>query len=125
LDIQIAFPIITDNSNVANQLGMIHSNKGTNPVRAVFIVDPKAIIRLILYYPQEIGRNIEEIIRIVKALKVTDDNNVVLPANWPNNDLIGSQVIIPPPTDEKTIEQRSKEYRCYDWWFCYKSLEYE
>ncbi len=104
---------------------MIHPGKGPNTIRAVFIVDPNGTIRLILFYPQEIGRNIDEIIRIVKALKIADEENVAIPANWPKNELIGRQVIIPPPTDEGTAEQRSKEFNGYDWWFCYKSLEYD
>jgi len=123
LDVKIPFPIIADNGDVATKLGMIHPSKGLNTVRAVFIVDPNGTIRLILFYPQELGRNIDEIIRIVKALKIADAENVAIPANWPNNELIGSQVIIPPPTDEETAKQRSKEFKCYDWWFCYKSLE--
>jgi peroxiredoxin (alkyl hydroperoxide reductase subunit C) len=125
LEVKIPFPIIADNGDVANKLGMIHPGKGSNTVRVVFIVDPKAIIRTILFYPQEVGRNIDEIIRIVKALKIAEEENVAIPANWPDNELIGKQVIIPPPIDEKTAEQRSKEFRCYDWWFCYKSLEYD
>ncbi|MFW9998712.1 MAG: peroxiredoxin [Candidatus Hermodarchaeota archaeon] len=125
LGVKIPFPIIADNGNIAKRLGMIHLGKGPNTVRAVFIVDPKTVIRVILFYPQELGRNIDEIIRIIKALKNADQEKVAIPANWPNNELISQQVIIPPPTDEETAEQRSKEYRCYDWWFCYKSLEYD
>ncbi|MFW9867667.1 MAG: peroxiredoxin [Candidatus Thorarchaeota archaeon] len=125
LEVKIPFPIIADNGDVATKLGMIHPSKGSNTVRAVFIVDPNATIRVILFYPQELGRNIDELIRIIKALKITDSENVVIPANWPDNELIGEQVIIPPPIDEKSAEQRTKEYRCYDWWFCYKSLKFD
>jgi peroxiredoxin (alkyl hydroperoxide reductase subunit C) len=125
LEVKVPFPIIADNGDITNRLGMIHPDKGSNTVRAVFIVDPNAIIRVILFYPQELGRNIDEIIRIIKALKITDSENVTIPANWPDNELIGEQVIVPPPMDEKSAEQRSKEYRCYDWWFCYKSLEFD
>ena len=125
LEIIIPFPIIADHGDSAKKLGMIHPKKGANTVRAVFIVDPNSIIRLILYYPQEIGRNIDEIIRSLKALQTSDNKKVATPANWPDNDLIGNQVIIPPATDEETAYQRSKEYSCYDWWFCYKSLDYE
>jgi peroxiredoxin (alkyl hydroperoxide reductase subunit C) len=125
LETKIPFPIIADHGNIASMLGMVHPGKGSNTVRAVFLVDPKGFIRLILYYPQELGRNIEEIIRIVEAIQIADDNNVAMPANWPNNELIGRQVIIPPPKDEETAKERPKTYSCYDWWFCYKSLEYE
>ncbi len=125
LETKIPFPIIADHGYIASMLGMIHPGKGSNTVRAVFLVDPKGIIRLILYYPQELGRNIEEILRIVEAIQIADDNDVAMPANWPNNEVIGRQVIIPPPKDEETAKERSETYSCYDWWFCYKSLEYE
>ena len=123
LGIQIPFPIIADDQgNIAAKLGMIHLAKGTNTVRAVFVIDPKGIIRLILYYPQEIGRNMDEILRIVKVLQLADNNNVAIPANWPENELIKDEVIIPPASDIETARQRVKEYDCYDWWFCHKKL---
>ena len=123
LNIEIQFPIIADDAGkVASRLGMIHPGKGTNTVRAVFVVDDKGIVRLILYYPQEVGRNMDEILRIVKALQTSDRNGVAIPANWPNNELIGDGVIMPPPTDEKTAAERTKRYECYDWWFCHKKL---
>ncbi|MEM4019806.1 MAG: peroxiredoxin, partial [Thermofilaceae archaeon] len=70
----------------------------------------------------------DEILRAVKALQVSDQHKVAMPANWPNNELIGDKVIIPPATDEKTAKERleraaRKEIECYDWWFCYKSLQ--
>ncbi len=125
LDVEIPFPIIADAAgSVALKLGMVHPGKGMTTVRAVFIIDPEGVIRLILYYPQEIGRNMEEIIRIVKALQVSDKNKVAIPANWPDNELIGDRVIIPPATDTKTAKERLKNYECYDWWFCHKELNY-
>ncbi len=123
LDVEIPFPIIADDmGKVATRLGMVHPEKGTNTVRAVFIVDEKGIIRLILYYPQELGRNMDEILRIVKALQIADQNKVAMPANWPNNELIGDEVIVPPATDKKTAQERLKRYECYDWWLCHKDL---
>lgn len=128
LGVEIEFPIIADDrGKIAEKFGMIHPNKGTNTVRAVFIIDPKGIIRAILYYPQELGRNIDEILRMVKGLQVSDANGVALPANWPNNELIGDKAIIPPAQDEKTAKERLEkakagEIECYDWWFCYKKL---
>ncbi|MCX8206559.1 MAG: peroxiredoxin [Methanothrix sp.] len=122
MGVEIKFPIIADTGEVADLLGMIHPGKGSNTVRAVFIVDPSGVIRLILYYPQEVGRNIDEILRVVEALQVADKNKVATPANWPNNDLIGDEVIIPPPADEKTAKERLKMYDCYDWWFCHKKI---
>ncbi|WP_457549053.1 peroxiredoxin [Archaeoglobus sp.] len=128
LGVEIPFPIIADDQGkIAEKLGMIHPAKGTNTVRAVFIFDPKGVIRAMLYYPQELGRNIDEILRMVKGLQVSDANGVALPANWPNNELIGDKVIIPPATDEKTAKERLEkakagEIECYDWWFCYKKV---
>ncbi len=122
LGVRIAFPIIAANDAIAGALGMIHPGKGTNTVRAVFIVDPQGIVRLILYYPQEIGRNIDEILRAVRALKTFDEQKVATPANWPENDLIGDRVIVPPPTDQETARKHKEMYECFDWWFCHKSL---
>jgi peroxiredoxin (alkyl hydroperoxide reductase subunit C) len=122
LGVEVPFPIIADTGKVAAMLGMIHPGKGSNTVRAVFVVDDKGIIRLMIYYPQEVGRSMDEILRAVKALQVSDINNVAMPANWPNNELIGDDVIIPPPRDEKTAKERAKMAECYDWWFCHKKL---
>jgi len=131
LGIEIRFPIIADDQgNIAKLYGMIHPGKGTNTVRAVFIIDPNGIIRAILYYPQEVGRNIDEILRMVKAFQVAEKNGVAIPANWPNNELIGSKVIIPPATSEKEAKERlekakKKEIEAYDWWFAYKEVKVE
>ncbi|ADK79483.1 peroxiredoxin [Sediminispirochaeta smaragdinae] len=123
LEVKIPFPVIADDRGlVAQQLGMIHPGKGTNTVRAVFIVDPKGIVRLVLYYPQEIGRNMDEVLRAVRALQVADKNNVAIPAGWPENELIGDRVIIHPPADEKSAETRLSEHEGFDWWFCHKKL---
>ena len=124
IDVKIPFPIIADNNGkVAEAFGMVHPGKGTNTVRAVFLIDPDGIIRLILYYPQEIGRNMDEIVRSLKALQTADDNGVAMPANWPDNELIGDRVIVPPATDVETAKRRKEEYECYDWWFCHKKLD--
>jgi len=121
---EIKFPVIADDTGkVAQKLGIIHPGKGTNTVRAIFVVDPRAVIRLILYYPQEIGRNMDEILRVVEALKISDENGVAVPANWPENELINDEVIIPPATDEETARKRKDEYVCFDWWFCHKPLK--
>jgi peroxiredoxin (alkyl hydroperoxide reductase subunit C) len=124
LNTEIPFPIIADHGAVGKRLGMIHPGKGSNTVRAVFIVDAEGIIRLIIYYPQEIGRNMDEIVRAVKALQLADKEKVAVPANWPENELIGDHVIIPPAKDVKTAKERlkSKEFECYDWWLCHKKL---
>ncbi len=123
LKVEIKFPVIADDTGkVAQQLGLIHPGKGTNTVRAVFIVDPKGIIRAMLYYPQELGRNMDEFIRMVKGFQVADKNGVAIPANWPNNELVKDEVIIGPAATEKDAEERPKKYDCFDWWFCHKKL---
>jgi len=129
LGVEIKFPIIADDTGeIAKKYGMIHPGKGTNTVRAVFIIDPNGVLRAVLYYPQEVGRNMDEILRLVKALQTSDKYGVALPANWPNNELIRDRAIIPPPSDEKTAKERleraaRKEIECYDWWFCHKELK--
>ena len=123
LNVTIQFPVIADDTGRgASKLGLIHPGKGTNTVRAVFIVDPQGIIRAILYYPQELGRNMDEIVRMVQGLQVSDREGVAIPANWPNNELVKDEVIIPPATDMETAKKRPQEYECFDWWFCHKKL---
>jgi peroxiredoxin (alkyl hydroperoxide reductase subunit C) len=122
LDIEIKFPVVAANDAVAMKLGMLHPGKGTNTVRAVFVVDPEGLVRLVIYYPQEIGRNIDEVVRAVKALQLADTQGAAA-AGWPNNELIGDRVIVPPATDEKTAKKRFQQYECFDWWFCHKPLE--
>jgi peroxiredoxin (alkyl hydroperoxide reductase subunit C) len=129
LGTEIQFPIIADDTGkVAEMLGLIHPEKGTNTVRAVFVVDDKGKIRVIIYYPQELGRNIDEILRAVEAIQVSDKYGVAMPANWPNNEIVGDNVIIPPAKDEKTAKQRLEmakkgEIECFDWWFCHKKIK--
>ncbi|MBG0774970.1 MAG: peroxiredoxin [Desulfovibrionaceae bacterium] len=123
LDVEIQFPIIADDmGNVGKRLGMIHEAKGTNTVRAVFIVDDKGFVRVILYYPQELGRNMDEILRAVKGMQTSDKASVAIPAGWPNNELIGDRVIIPPANNVKAAEERKGKDDCFDWWFCHKQL---
>lgn len=127
LKIDIEFPVIADDrGSLAETLGMIP--KGiTKTARAVFIVDPNGIIRAIFYYPLEVGRDWDEILRTVKALQISDKHKVALPHKWPNNELIKDKVIIPPATSIEEVKKREeakkkKEIECYDWWFCYKKL---
>ena len=123
LDVEIPFPIIADASgDVAQKIGMVHPGKGSTTVRAVFLIDPEGVNRLILYYPQEIGRNMDEIVRALKALQISDKNKVAIPANWPENELIGDRVIIPPATDVQTAMKCKEVYACYDWWFGHIAL---
>jgi peroxiredoxin (alkyl hydroperoxide reductase subunit C) len=78
-----------------------------------------------MYYPQEIGRSVDEIIRSLKALQYSDKHKVAMPENWPNNLLFKNKVIIPPAKDVETAKKRKEEYKdsCYDWWLCYKNME--
>ncbi|WP_211226258.1 hypothetical protein [Desulfomicrobium escambiense] len=64
----------------------------------------------------------DEIVRTVKALQVSDKQGAI-PAGWPHNELIGDRVIIPPATSEKDAKKRMEEHECYDWWFCHKELK--
>jgi peroxiredoxin (alkyl hydroperoxide reductase subunit C) len=130
LGIEIKFPIIADNAGeISGRLGMRHRQAGgTQTVRAVFIVDPKGVIRAILYYPMELGRNMDEIVRMIKALQIAD-KGYAMPANWPNNELIGDHVIVPPANTVEMISKRMEqekagEIKCLDWWLCYKKVEY-
>lgn len=127
LEVEIKFPIIADTGAVAEKLGLIHPGKGTNTVRAVFVVDDKAKIRIILYYPQELGRNIDEVVRVVKAMQISDKNRVAMPANWPENEIVKDNVIVPPANSVSAVKDRQKrvkegEIKCFDWWLCYKKL---
>jgi len=120
LGIEIQFPIIAGTEAVANLLGLVHPGKGTNTVRAVFVVDPKGVLRAVLYYPQELGRNIDEIVRMVKGFKLADKKGVAIPAGWPENELVKDHVIVPPATDVESARKRPAEHECFDWWFCHK-----
>ncbi len=127
LGIKVDFPVIADDTGmVADLLGMISPSKGSNTVRAVFIVDPEGKIRAVLYYPQEVGRNVDEILRLVKALQVSDEKNAAVPANWPDNELVGDDLIVPPASsvEEKKEREEAKargEIECFDWWFCHRT----
>jgi len=122
LDVAIAFPIIAGTESVASQLGLVHPGKGTNTVRAVFIVDPKGTLRAVLYYPQELGRNIDEIVRMVKGFRLADQQGVAIPAGWPENELVNDHVIVPPATNVDAAKARRGEGDCFDWWFCHKQV---
>jgi len=120
LNVEIKFPIIAATETITNKLGLIHPGKGTNTVRAVFIVDPKGIVRAIMYYPQELGRNMDEFLRMIKGFQIADREDVAIPANWPENELIRDEVIVPPASDVDTAKKVVSQYDCYDWWFCHK-----
>jgi peroxiredoxin 2/4 len=139
LNIEIEFPVIADNGDISEifglihpgigaskvRLGVVHPGIGTNTVRAVIIVDDQGIIRAILYYPEELGRNTNEILRMVKGMQLADKKSVAIPANWPENELFGDHVIIPPPKTLESAQQRlniskSGSFEYIDWWLCHE-----
>ena len=125
LNIEIEFPIIADTGEAAKRLGLIHPAKGANTVRAVFVVDSNSNVRALVYYPQELGRNIDEILRIVKGLQTADREKAAIPANWPKNDLVGDRLIVPPAQNEserkkRVLQAKQKQIECFDWWLCHK-----
>ena len=124
LKVNIEFPIIADTGKVANTLGLIHPGKGTNTVRAVFIVDPKGVIRTIIYYPLSLGRNFDELYRVLIALQTADEFSIATPADWRP----GDDVIVPTAGSCGTAKERmegKEDMHCYDWFFCTRKLDKE
>lgn len=120
--VKIEFPVIADlNKDVASKYGMIMPEESsTEASRAVFVIDDKQIVRAIIYYPLSTGRNMDEILRLIKALQTTDEHNVATPADWRE----GDKVIVPPATTQEAAAERmnNKEYECVDFYFCKKQL---
>ena len=120
-NIEVKFPVIEDiKMDVSRKYGMVQSQSSTQAVRAVFIIDPKGIVRTILFYPAAIGRNFDEIKRAVQALQKADKDGVATPADWRP----GQDVIIPTPgscgtAKERMASQDEKMY-CLDWFLCFK-----
>lgn len=104
LDTQLPYPLIADtDKKVAELYGMIHPGESsTVTVRALFFIDPKNTIRAIIYYPLNVGRNVDEILRVVDALQTADQNAVACPVNWRK----GDPVIVPPPKSVKEVADR-------------------
>ena len=120
-NVDISFPVVADTAGkIARMYGMIHDSTGnTDTVRAVFIIDPRGIIRAILYYPKSIGRNITEIKRILIALQTSDAFHVATPAEW----IPGEDVIVPAPntTSDALAHKTSKESE-RNWFLRFKML---
>ena len=115
------FPIIADiDMKVSKLYGMLQPNESeTAAVRAVFFIDPEGKIRLVMYYPLNVGRNMDEIIRVLKALQTSDKHGVALPLNWQP----GEKVIVPPPKTVKDMEEREKsDYEMVDFYLAKKDL---
>ena len=121
-NINVTFPLIEDiRMEVAKKYGMIQPNQSnTQAVRAVFIIDPKGVIRTILYYPLSTGRNFDEIKRIVTALQKADSDGVATPADWRP----GDDVIIPTAgscgTAKERMESKDENMYCLDWFMCFR-----
>lgn len=121
-NIEVKFPLIEDiRMDVAKKYGMIQPGQSnTQAVRAVFVVDPNGIVRTILYYPLSMGRNFDEIKRIIQALQKADNDKVATPADWRP----GDDVIIPTAgscgTAKERMEDTSPDKYCLDWFMCFK-----
>lgn len=90
-DVNIDFPLVSDTRlKIANQYGMMHPGASQHtPVRATYILDPKRTVRYCAFYPLANGRSIAEILRILQAIQISDDEQVPTPAEWrPGKDLL-------------------------------------
>jgi len=123
-DVEVKFPLIEDiTMEVAKKYGMIQPGESnTKAVRAVFFIDPKGIIRAMIYYPLSLGRNFDELYRVIIGLQTADEFSVALPADWRP----GDDVIVPTAGSCGVAKERMDnkgEMICYDWFFCTKKLD--
>jgi peroxiredoxin (alkyl hydroperoxide reductase subunit C) len=125
-NVEVKFPLIEDiTMEIAKKYGMIQPGESSiKAVRAVFVIDPKGIIRAIIYYPLSLGRNFDELYRVVIALQTADAFSVATPADWRP----GDEVIIPTAGSCGVAKERmesKQDMTCYDWFFCTKKLDKE
>ena len=125
-NVEVNFPLIEDiTMEVAKKYGMLQPGESsTKAVRAVFFVDPKGIIRAVIYYPLSMGRNFEELYRALIAMKTADAFSIATPADWQP----GDDVIVPTAGSCGVAKERmanKEEMHCYDWFFCTKKLDKE
>lgn len=124
-NVEVKFPLIEDiTMEVAKKYGMIQPGESnTKAVRAVFFVDPKGIIRTIIYYPLSLGRNFDELYRALIALQASDEFGIATPADWRP----GDDVIISPAGScnaaQDRMEGKEEGLECKDWFFCTKKLD--
>ena len=122
LDVTIPYPMIADiDMKVATLYGMLHPGaSATATVRAVFVIDPKHVVRALVYYPRNVGRSIDEVLRLLEGLQTADKHGCALPVNWRP----GEKVIVPPPKTETEVAERGthKEYERLDFYLNKKSL---
>jgi len=122
--VEVKFPVIADSKmEVARLYGMVHPGASdTHAVRAVFVIDPKGIVRAILYYPLTTGRNFKELKRLLIALQTADKFGCATPADWEP----GDDVIVPPPgscgTAKERVEKPGLDFTVIDWFFTLKKL---
>lgn len=124
--VEVQFPLIEDiTMEVARKYGMIQPGEAaTKAVRAVFVIDPKGVTRTIIYYPLSLGRNFDELYRVLIALQTADAFQIATPADWQP----GDDVIVPPAGSCGVAKERMEGkdgYRCYDWFFCTRPLDKE
>jgi peroxiredoxin (alkyl hydroperoxide reductase subunit C) len=121
-NVKVSFPVIADlDQKVARMFGMVHEAVSeTATVRAVFFIDPKNTIRAILYYPMSLGRNVDELLRVLDALQTADRNACSTPANWRP----GEPVIVPAPLTTADAEKRMQEpgLEVTDWYLSKKKV---
>ena len=120
--VEIPFAVIDDLSmEVSTAYGMLMPGASdTSPVRTTFFIDPEGILRAMIYYPMTSGRNIDEFLRLLKAMQTADEHNVVTPADWQP----GDDVLLPPPQTAAEAEERSNgDLDCKEWYFCSRKLE--
>ena len=103
--VEVNFPVISDlTMEVSRAFGMLQPGaSNTQAVRAVFIMDPEAVVRAILFYPMSNGRNMDEVLRLLKAMQLSDQHKVATPANWQP----GDDVIVPPPGSCGSAKERT------------------
>ncbi len=124
-DVEVNFPLIEDiTMDVATMYGMIQPGESsTKAVRAVFFIDPKGMIRAIIYYPLSLGRNFDELYRALIAMKAADEFGIATPADWRP----GDDVIMGPAGScgaaKDRMDGKEEELDCKDWFFCTKKLD--
>ncbi len=119
--VRVDFPIIEDLSmQVASAYGMIQPGASdTSAVRATFIIDPKGVLRAMLYYPMSNGRSIDEILRLVTAMQTSDSQGIATPEAWQPGDM----AIVPPPqTVDEARARKDEGYEYTDWYFSKKQV---
>ncbi len=125
-NVEVTFPLIEDiTMEVAKKYGMIQPGESnTKAVRAVFFIDPKGVIRAVIYYPLSLGRNFDELYRALIAMQAADAFSIATPADWRP----GDEVIVPTAGSCGVAKERMEnkaEMTCYDWFFCTKPLSRE